>query len=109
MNPDWIRILETAYDVTGGDDHWLGSVAAATRPALDCGLGVVAYFYDASAARLKLFGFTRVGGSDLEIEIARRIHAHPAWRSSALLRETYRSSIAVTYSSEMGDERWQDL
>lgn len=107
--PDWIRILETAYDIGGDDDQWLGAMAAATRPTLDCGLGVVAYFYDASATRLKLFGFTRAGGSDREIEIARRIHAHPAWRSSALLRETYRSSIALTYSSEMGDERWQDL
>jgi DNA-binding CsgD family transcriptional regulator len=109
MNIDWIRIVETAYDVVDDDEHWLGSIATAVRSGLDCGLGVVAYFYDASATRLKLFGYVRAGASELEIEIARRIHAHPAWRSSALLRETYRSSTALTYSSEMGDERWQDL
>ncbi len=106
---DWIRIIETAYDLADDDERWLGSVAAALRPSLDCGLGIVAYFYDASASRLKLFGYARAGASEHEIEIARRIHAHPAWRSSALLRETYRSSTALTYSSEMGDERWQDL
>jgi DNA-binding CsgD family transcriptional regulator len=66
-------------------------------------------FYDASASRLKLFGYARAGATEHEVEIARRIHAHPAWRSSSLLRETYRSSTALTYSSEMGSERWQDL
>ena len=109
MKVDWIRILETAYDIVEDDEQWLGSLATAVRPVLDCGLGIVAYFYDASATRLKLFGYVRAGASEHEIDIARRIHAHPAWRSSALLRETYRSSTALTYSSEMGDERWNDL
>jgi DNA-binding CsgD family transcriptional regulator len=109
MKLDWIRILETAYDLVADDEEWLGSVAGAVRSGLDCELGIVAYFYDAAASRLKLFGYVRAGASEHEIEIARRIHAHPAWRSSALLRETYRSSTALTYSSEMGDERWQDL
>jgi hypothetical protein len=41
---DWIRLIETAYDVVDDDEQWLGSVAAAVRPVLDRGLGIVAYF-----------------------------------------------------------------
>jgi DNA-binding CsgD family transcriptional regulator len=109
MREDWISILETAYDLGGDDDAWLGAVAHAARPALDCGLGVVGYFYDASAARLKLFGYVRAGASEDQVEFARRIHAHPAWRSSELLRATYRAPSALTYSSDMGSKRWQEL
>jgi DNA-binding NarL/FixJ family response regulator len=109
LKDDWIHILETAYDLACDDEQWLGSVAEAARPALDCGLGVVGYYYDASAPRLKLFGYVRAGADESQVEFARRIHAHPAWRSSELLRATYRAPSALTYSSDMGKKRWAEL
>jgi DNA-binding CsgD family transcriptional regulator len=109
MKQDWISILETAYSLSRDDERWLAGVAEVARPTLDCGLGVVAYFYDASTARLKLFGYVRAGASADLIEFARRVHEHPAWRSSELLRATYRSPTALTYSSDMGKEQWEQM
>jgi len=109
MKEDWISIVESAYELSGSDEHWLKSLAEVARPALDCGLGLVGYFYNASAARLKLYGYIRAGASPDLIEFARRVHEHPAWRSSELLRATYRSSTALTYSSDMGKEQWEEM
>jgi DNA-binding CsgD family transcriptional regulator len=109
MKEDWIRMLETAYDVAGDDEAWLQSVADAVRQALDGGLGVVAYFYDASSARLKIFGYCGAGASDEHLEFARRVHTHPMWQSSEMLRATYRSPSALRISTEMGQKRIGEL
>ncbi len=106
---DWIRILETAYDLRGDDRTWLQAMADLVRPKLDCGMGIVAYFFDASGARLRIFDYVSAGAPAEAIEFARRIHSHPMWRSSEMLRATYRSSSALRYSMDMGKRRMADL
>ena len=106
---DWIDILEVAYDMTGDDRTWLQAVANVARPELDCGLGVVAYFFDASGARLKIFDYVAADAPPEAIDFARQVHSHPMWRSSEMLRATYRSPSALRYSMDMGDNRMQDL
>ena len=48
MKEDWVRIIETAYDLVDDAEKWLTAVGEAVRPALDRGFGVVGYFFDAS-------------------------------------------------------------
>ena len=95
-------MLETAYALEGDDAHWLAAVAEAARPGLDRGLGVVAYFFDASAPKLKIFGYCGAGAGEAAIELARRTHELPVWQSadsSAVLRATYRSASALVDSN----------
>jgi DNA-binding NarL/FixJ family response regulator len=106
---DWIRMLEIAYDMTGDDRAWLQAVANVARPELDCGLGIVAYFFDASRTRLKIFDYVSAGAPAEAIDFARRVHSHPMWRSAELLRATYRSPSALRYSLDMGSRRMGDL
>lgn len=110
MNEDWIHILETAYALEGNDSEWLTAVAGAVRPALDRGRGVVAYFFDASAPRLKIVGYASVGADEASVELARRTHAMPVWQSSELLRATYRSPSALTDSiASLGRKRQEEF
>jgi DNA-binding CsgD family transcriptional regulator len=106
MKEDWIRIIETAYDLVDDEEKWLKGVAQAARPALDRGLGVVGYFFDASGDRLKTFGYLGAGADREQVEFARRTHDVPAWQSPELLRVTYRSGAALHYSFEMGS-KWE--
>jgi DNA-binding CsgD family transcriptional regulator len=110
---DWIRILEAAYELGGDENEWLASVASAARPGLDCGLGVVAYFFDASAPQLRVFGYCGAGADAATIDIARRTHELPAWRSdqsSELLRATYRAGSALVDStSTLGKRREREF
>jgi DNA-binding CsgD family transcriptional regulator len=109
VKEDWIRLLETAYDIAGDDHSWLQAIANAVRPALDGGLGVVAYFFDASSPRLKIFGYVGAGADADHLEFARSIHTHPMWQSSEMLKETYRRPSALHHSTEMGLTRLDDL
>jgi DNA-binding CsgD family transcriptional regulator len=106
---DWIRILESAYDMAGEDRGWLQAVADVARPGLDCGVGLVAYFFDASRPRLKIFDYVSAGAPEQAIEFARRVHSHPMWRSAEMLRATYRSPSALRYSVDMGNRRMREL
>jgi DNA-binding CsgD family transcriptional regulator len=45
---DLIDILETAYRVDQDESSWLGAVLGVAKPALDQGLGVTAFVYDAT-------------------------------------------------------------
>lgn len=42
-----VDIIEAAYDVDSPDEVWLEGLAAAARPLVDGGLGVISYLYDA--------------------------------------------------------------
>jgi DNA-binding CsgD family transcriptional regulator len=110
MNEDWIHILETAYDLEGDDAQWLAAVAKAARPGLDRGRGVVAYFFDASEPRLKIFGYCSAGADEGSLELARRTHELPVWQSSELLRATYHSPSALTDSvKSLGSKRLREF
>lgn len=49
---DLVRILEAIYAVELGEREWLSGIVAAFRPALEDGLGMAAYVYDASVRPL---------------------------------------------------------
>src|SRR6185312_8678224 len=94
MRRDWIGIIEAAYELEHDDERWLQNMADVIRPALDRGKGVVGYFFDASLKVLKISNYVGSGAGPAEIELARRTHEHPMWRSSAMLKATYRSPSA---------------
>jgi DNA-binding CsgD family transcriptional regulator len=110
MRDDWIHILETAYALGGDDAQWLKAVAEATRPGFDLGLGVVAYFFDASTPRLKVTDYCGAGADESVIELARRTHQLPAWQSSELIRATYHRASSLNDSNpSLGPKRAQEF
>ena len=46
--PDLVRVLDAAYAVDRAERPWLFGIVEALRPALEGGLGMAAYVYDAS-------------------------------------------------------------
>ncbi|MBX3263082.1 MAG: helix-turn-helix transcriptional regulator [Labilithrix sp.] len=46
--PDLVRVLEAAYAMDRAEGPWLRGIVDALRPALEDGLGMAAYVYDAS-------------------------------------------------------------
>src|SRR6185437_13316170 len=109
MKRNWIEIMESAYELDGDDEQWLQRVADLVRPTLDRGKGVVGYFFDASAEELRISSYVGSGAAPAEVEFARRTHELPVWRSSAMLKATYRSPSALRYSSSMAQKRWRTL
>ena len=109
MKRNWIEIMESAYELDGDDEQWLQKIADLVRPTLDRGKGVVGYFFDASAEELKISSYVGAGAGPAEIEFARRTHEVPIWRSSAMLRATYRSPSALRYASSMAQRRLRML
>lgn len=55
---DPLDVIESAYAVDLPDDEWLAGVLAKLSPAIDNGLGTLAYFYDATKRPLAAWGFT---------------------------------------------------
>ena len=109
MKRNWIEIIEAAYGLDGDDEQWLQRVADLVRPTLDRGKGIVGYFFDASAEELRISSYVGSGAAPAEVEFARRTHELPVWRSSAMLKATYRSPSALRYSSSMAQKRWRTL
>jgi DNA-binding CsgD family transcriptional regulator len=110
MKPDPIGILEAAYDLSGGDAEWLQRIAERVCPNLDRGLGIVAYYYDASGERLKAHGFTGARADPRHIEVARVVTSLPMGASRGNMQATYRSPRALSYSSSaLGPRRWSTL
>ncbi len=84
MNRDLVGIVESAYRLDLDDDKWLTEVSRAVRPFLDEGLGLAAWYYDASlAGELRTFGF--IGHRDARIPMAFVSHAFgvTSWRELA--------------------------
>jgi DNA-binding CsgD family transcriptional regulator len=66
---DLVRILEAAYHVDLDEDAWLLGVALAVQPALDCGQGVIGWYYDATVpGELRTHGFLGLGAEKRTLE-----------------------------------------
>lgn len=109
MRRNWVEIIEAAYDLDGDDEQWLQRIAELVRPTLDRGKGVVGYFFDASAEVLRISSYVGAGAGPAEIGFARRTHELPIWRSSAMLKATYRLPSALRYASSMAQRRIRTL
>ena len=104
MKRDLVSVLEACYCLDASDEAWLLGVALAVRPILDCGLGLLAWYYDASRA-----GYLRTSGFVSVDRGAGRLGASGP-RRGARGREAHRSGIPPAFVSYVfGGCRWGSL
>jgi DNA-binding CsgD family transcriptional regulator len=104
MTIDLVRIVEAAYDIEQTEDIWLSGILAAASPALDAGLGVLAYTYDASEP--SDIRFTAVAGQGVSEGLAALFARSGRDMSSDYVRKSYRALSCATASEVPG---WHQL
>ncbi len=81
MRADLVGILEASYRVEQPEPAWLDGVLDALGPGLDRGLGVTAFFYDASdVTRLRIRGVRGRGADEKGMMAAAAMEKSPPHR-----------------------------
>jgi DNA-binding CsgD family transcriptional regulator len=121
MKPDFVALVEAAYQVHEDDLVWLRGLLEAALPHLDAGFGVFGFFLDASnLAEPRVEGPQLVGGPAgsteviLQIDRALRLGADEQRRMGILDGEDIagrlwaRSHVVMTATQAAGADRWSN-
>ncbi|HVY26163.1 MAG TPA: helix-turn-helix transcriptional regulator [Polyangiaceae bacterium] len=104
---DYLAAVEAAYDLRTTEHEWVTQIARAVRPALDRGLGVAVYTYDANQTAPLRYGpvgmagepawlgtaVTQFAASLSDSELQRLYLAHSAIENLSRIRRTLRLSV----------------
>jgi DNA-binding CsgD family transcriptional regulator len=108
--PDWIGILEAAYEIERDDEGWLNGLIDGALSSLDRGLGLMAFGYDSSdPSRFRLGALVHRGFSKRRLDVTMEIMADYTSRPDFVER-TYRFTPCATMSEIDGDTTdWRKL
>jgi DNA-binding NarL/FixJ family response regulator len=103
--PHPIAVVEACYRLAGDEHDWLKGLAEAARPALDAGLGIIAYTYDLRADGPLHVSPPAIAGSDPRfceavLETDRRMPELDRRRAYALGPAAVTSSMLFTPGTE---------
>ena len=108
MKTDFVSVVEASYRLDVDDAAWLAGVAQTIRPAIDNDLGVIAWFYDATArGELRISGFVGLGPE--KKLLSRSISASKANKAGGFDGRVGTGIPLAFVSYIFGAGRWREL